>query len=323
MKKTTTTTTKTTKTTTSNYSCKFCDKQFKTKSKFNRHVKEIHLNPAKTFNCDFCPKKFKRREHYKRHMKGKHLEEKFQCPYCPSKHVEKSRLKTHFVKNHDFVQCFSCGAFHAEGDKKSHTCSQEMLFMPLHLIKHGVVFDCDRCLTCFVSKDELKCHSCATNQGSLNQKAQDELSVTTHEDTQGSEAGCSSSPKKYQSLLEAPTQESTPINFERLFSGKHSAAQNQSPEEDSDSLLTKRAMTKMSSKLTDPAKRLKFAEKRRSSFELKPISLQGGFFQDCTPGPSPVEEIKFRKFFLEDDVIETNDLASIFECSDNIFEQEQ
>ena len=154
MKKTSTTT-PTTKTTTSNYSCKFCDKQFKTKSKFNRHVKEIHINPAKTFNCDFCPKKFKRREHYKRHVKGKHLEEKFQCPYCPSKHVEKSRLKTHLVKSHDLVQCFSCGAFHAEGDKKTHSCSQEMLFLPLHLIKHGVVFDCDRCLTCFVSKDEL------------------------------------------------------------------------------------------------------------------------------------------------------------------------
>ena len=271
MKKTSTTTpTTTTKT---NFSCKFCDKQFKTKSKFNRHVKEIHISPAKTFNCDFCPKKFKRREHYKRHMKGKHLEEKFQCPYCPSKHVEKSRLKTHLIKKHDYNQCFSCGAFHLETEKKSHTCSQEMLFLPLHLIKHGVVFDCDRCLTCFVSKDELKCHSCATNQDPLNQKALEELSVTTLEETLASEAGCTSYPKNHLSLLEAPTQESTPINLERLFSGKAQKAQDQSPEDASDSLLTKRAPTDTSSKLTDPSKRLKFAEKRRSSFELKPISL--------------------------------------------------
>lgn len=71
-----------------------------------------------------------------------------------------------------------------------------MLFMPLHLIKHGVVFDCDRCFSCFISKDELECHNCATNQCSLNEKALEELSVTTNEETLASEAGFNSCSKK-------------------------------------------------------------------------------------------------------------------------------
>lgn len=160
---TTNNTTTTTQTTVkrARLACLYCPKTFKTKSKVNRHTREIHLNPQKQFACSLCPKAFKRREHIKRHMRGKHQAKKFVCHLCPSEHVEKSRLKAHLTRVHCFKACSKCGLFSTKTASKSHQCPKAMLCLPKHILKYGVVFDCKDCLTCFVTENALEIHACS------------------------------------------------------------------------------------------------------------------------------------------------------------------
>ena len=86
-------------------------KCFASKSKFNRHMREIHSKKkVRRFNCTACSKTFKRKEHLNRHIRAKHLGDKIQCPLCVSRFTEQYKLKNHLLEKHEVYKCDKCGA---------------------------------------------------------------------------------------------------------------------------------------------------------------------------------------------------------------------
>jgi len=188
----------------------------------NRHTREIHVDPSKMFACDLCPKRFKRKEHFKRHVRGKHLYKKFKCCHCSSEHVEKSRLKAHLQKVHCLKTCSQCGIFLEKKLLKTHTCTQSMLDLPLHIVKYGVLFDCKDCLTCFLDESSLTTHLCSkakVEKDSASAAKKDCCSEDEHvkhasktaQVTKANNANTSSTTMlKKRSICDAETQPNTP-----------------------------------------------------------------------------------------------------------------
>ena len=93
------------------FKCPYCDLSFRNRSKVNRHKREIHLKNFKVYECLPCNKVFKRKEHYTRHLKGTHFDEKYECPKCDAKYVEKNRVKAHLMTCHKLEVCPKCCLF--------------------------------------------------------------------------------------------------------------------------------------------------------------------------------------------------------------------
>ena len=50
--------------------CDQCEKRFKRKADFTRHIVNIH--EGKLFSCDFCQNTFPRKDNLQRHIRTKH-----------------------------------------------------------------------------------------------------------------------------------------------------------------------------------------------------------------------------------------------------------
>lgn len=55
------------------YTCKLCNKKFKQKTDFDRHMaRKTPCNPSKTCMCSMCGKKFSNKQNLNRHIKNVH-----------------------------------------------------------------------------------------------------------------------------------------------------------------------------------------------------------------------------------------------------------
>ena len=85
--------------------CRLCEKQFKSKSHFNRHISAVHEG-KKPFACNKCDAKFADRSNLKRHILSVH-EEKLKCSYgCGAKFSKEIDLNKHIASFHE---CKICG----------------------------------------------------------------------------------------------------------------------------------------------------------------------------------------------------------------------
>lgn len=138
------------------YSCKFCTWVFIQKSKYKRHLKEVHYRLNSYFECPSCPKVFKRRDHLNRHTRCIHLKLHYFCLYCTRSFSQTARLKRHLEDNHEFVRCDKCGTFENTGD---HLCDPKD-FRPCD-IRRGVLYYCDTCHLGCPTQAELEVHNCS------------------------------------------------------------------------------------------------------------------------------------------------------------------
>ena len=88
--------------------CVECDKFYSSKSKLNRHKREVHSFTVNPIFCPFCKRCFKRRFHMERHVKSIHCNSYFKCKICTTRFVEKYKLKNHYQKKHFLHFCTKC-----------------------------------------------------------------------------------------------------------------------------------------------------------------------------------------------------------------------
>ena len=111
--------------------CNECMMPFKSRSKYNRHMREQHpKGKPKLFRCPECPAVFKRKYNLKRHIKAKHLDDKIQCPLCTARFTEPCKLKEHMITVHEVYKCEKCGAIVHNSVKGSHVCRPEYQLSP-------------------------------------------------------------------------------------------------------------------------------------------------------------------------------------------------
>ena len=77
--------------------CYICDKEFKSVSSLNKHLK-IHFDGM--YSCKFCGKIFQQQSNRNRHEKQVHTTQQIQCKKCGKTFKLSKSLKAHMEKKH-------------------------------------------------------------------------------------------------------------------------------------------------------------------------------------------------------------------------------
>ena len=77
--------------------CYICDKEFKSVSSLNKHLK-IHFDGM--YSCKFCGKIFQQQSNRNRHEKQVHTTQQIQCKKCGKTFKLSKSLKAHMQKKH-------------------------------------------------------------------------------------------------------------------------------------------------------------------------------------------------------------------------------
>lgn len=102
--------------------CKFCQKEFSTKSSLRTHVKNIHFEEFKIIFCSICSEKFFTQTLLDRHMKNKHPDGQFQQFECDfdGKIFKKKMCLFQHMRVHQIVECKICNKKLKYNSAKSH-----------------------------------------------------------------------------------------------------------------------------------------------------------------------------------------------------------
>ncbi|XP_019555040.2 zinc finger and SCAN domain-containing protein 31 [Aedes albopictus] len=134
------------------YSCKYCEKSFRTSTKLNIHVNGVHLKVRK-YECEICDKKFLDAGNLRNHMVTHGGERKFVCDFegCGKSFALQGTLTVH-KKVHTQDKQFGC-----------EFCSKTFLYKWL-LVKHHRThtgerpYECDICSKRFSTITHMHTH---------------------------------------------------------------------------------------------------------------------------------------------------------------------
>jgi len=79
------------------YRCVYCNKEFKTRSSMNNHIKFLHKKD-KMFSCDVCDYTSSKKDHVKQHMLTHTGVKAYTCEYCDLKFGRKGDMQKHMRK---------------------------------------------------------------------------------------------------------------------------------------------------------------------------------------------------------------------------------
>jgi len=128
--------------------CPSCEKPFPSKSS-----RENHSKMHKIYVCQLCQKEFKPRALYNRHVRRRHgnLPKRHICDICQKRFLEGYELKNH-LKLHSAVKERKC-------QKCEYQCNS-ITYMRRHEMKHDnrFNFECEECHQGFLAKNQLDAH---------------------------------------------------------------------------------------------------------------------------------------------------------------------
>ncbi|XP_061389907.1 zinc finger protein 91-like [Musca vetustissima] len=102
------------------FQCEFCEKSFKRKDILQKHLRDVHRDPATNcYHCDLCSLQFKMQRNIKRHMLTHTDLRPFECQLCEKTFKRKDNLQKHLrdVHSEKHFECSDC-------DKKFGTYKQ-------------------------------------------------------------------------------------------------------------------------------------------------------------------------------------------------------
>ncbi|XP_055375916.1 zinc finger protein Xfin-like [Condylostylus longicornis] len=137
------------------YKCDVCSAAFAIKKNLQTHIITQHTGDVKNFSCKFCDRRFKTKQLRDWHTKRVHLKEKpNQCELCGLNFANMSGLRRHKLKRHTEYNnrphpCKLC-------DKKF----VELKNLTEHMNTHTgeKPFECNICLKCFGQQSSLREH---------------------------------------------------------------------------------------------------------------------------------------------------------------------
>ena len=132
------------------FECDVCDRKFKNKSLYQKHVK-IHTK-TESHNCNECGKKFTSKNHLQAHLKLHFETRTFSCPHCGKDFKGKKSLLEHVSSKHNNEKKFSCSQCQ-ESFSSRHLKN-------VHERQHngGKGFICDQCGDSFSTSQGLSHH---------------------------------------------------------------------------------------------------------------------------------------------------------------------
>lgn len=134
-----------------NFMCSSCGKIFTTKHALTVHTRVEHLGQRQTYLCQICGKYFKQRNSYKQHTNAHHGIRPYQCDHCGKSFTYHKSLREHQFM-HENVRRFECDVC----DKKF----RQRTTLRIHQKTHKLVKDhaCSVCGKEFTQKQALERH---------------------------------------------------------------------------------------------------------------------------------------------------------------------
>uniref|UniRef100_A0A6M2DIN6 Putative c2h2-type zn-finger protein n=1 Tax=Xenopsylla cheopis TaxID=163159 RepID=A0A6M2DIN6_XENCH len=132
------------------FKCAICNRQYKHKFTYNRHVK-LHSGIS-NFKCETCGQLFAQKSHLDRHVVVHSGIKNFKCEICEKSFWDKCDLVKHHIQVHSNIKKLIC-----EFCSKSFTCKSHL---ERHIKTHTGVkdFECDICNKLFIRKTHVERH---------------------------------------------------------------------------------------------------------------------------------------------------------------------
>ena len=133
------------------YSCRLCEKSFKSKALLLRHSNLVHTN-ERPFECTLCQLKFKSSTNLKAHQACHSNEKKFSCDTCGKQFSYKTSLAQHIKCQHQGEKPFRCThcnkSFSQNGNLQEH----------IRIHTGHKPFTCDICGRKFTTSSQHRLH---------------------------------------------------------------------------------------------------------------------------------------------------------------------
>jgi len=139
------------------YSCRLCDKQFRSNSHLVRH-QQVHTG-ERPYHCTVCDKRFSEPSSVKRHMYIHTNEAPHACPTCGHRYSSPCYLREHML-SHTGERPNKCPICDKQYSRSGH--------LTRHLRQHAL---CREQVVCDLSKSEL--HSCVDDDKASPESATD------------------------------------------------------------------------------------------------------------------------------------------------------
>jgi len=129
--------------------------KFFTRDDLKRHLLRVHTGNNKPYKCPLCDKCFNYPSNLWQHKRHVHSNDRpHHCPYCGKLFKINTELKRH-VCIHTDAKPYSC--------RHCSDCFRSIYGLEAHLLKshnEGTWFTFDTCQHKFITRDELKRHTC-------------------------------------------------------------------------------------------------------------------------------------------------------------------
>jgi len=132
------------------YACNVCDMKFKSTTNLKAH--QISHSKEKKFACQICEKKFSYRTSLVQHLRWHEGDRSFKCPHCDKSFIQNGNLQEH-IRIHTGDKPFSCSIC----GRKFTTSSQQKLHEKRH--RGEKPFKCEFCPKAFLHKESFTAHT--------------------------------------------------------------------------------------------------------------------------------------------------------------------